>query len=391
MADQLEILKELADLAHGQMSDTDRRDLLRRVSDVFLMSPDTYSDKQSRYFGDIMESLAYDMEIEMREELARRMSDADHLPHALAKRLASDEISVAGPMLAASPVLSEDDLIEVSEGGSQDHLLAITKRTDIGSRLSAVLVHHGSDSVVDHLVRNDTASIAEETLEKVAERASQSETLQSALIDRHAVPRQILLAMVDHVSERLRQSLVEQLSTSGKDALDDIVGTMKSKIETQEATRTERDIEKLVRQEALNEQMLLRFVFDEKPMEFRLAIGAYLDLEQHTVGRILSDDTGRALAVACRAAGLSAGAFKEIALCKMSSIPSNMRTVMPLVRIYQRLSAANAQRAMRYWRTRNFVGRSGEDRRSGTDTRSSEEKLRMGERRSGGERRVMKI
>ncbi len=387
MADQLEILKELADLAHGQMSDNDRRDLLRRVSDVFLMSPDAYSDKQSRYFGDIMESLAYDMEIEMREELARRMADAAHLPHALAKRLASDEISVAGPMLAESPVLSEEDLIEVSQGGSQDHLIAITKRTDIGSRLSAALVHHGSDMVVDHLVRNDSASIADETLKKVAARATQSEKLQSALIDRHAVPRQILLDMVDHVSERLRQSLVEQLSTSETDALDDIVGKMKSRIETQDITPTERDIEELVRTEALNEQMLLKFVFDERPMEFRLAIGAYLDIEQHTVGRILSDETGRALAVACRAAGLSPGAFKEIALCKMSSIPSDARTVMPLVRIYQRLSVANAQRAMRYWRTRNFIGRSGKERRSGIDTRSKAEKLRVGDRRSGRDRR----
>lgn len=388
MSDQIQVLKELAYLAHEYDSDESRRALLKRITDVFLTAPGAYTEQQNRFFGEIMEKAAYDLESRIREELALRIADTEHVPRDLLHRLATDEIAVAKPILEQNPGLSQGDLIAFSRESSQEHLLAITKRSDVGARLSAVLVHRGQDPVVESLLRNDDAEIANATLEDVAERARASEMLQSAMIEREEIPRDILLDLLNHVTDTLKESLVEKITEADRESLDDIVQTMRREVEASEETRPERYIADLARRGALNEQMLLRFVFEEKPMEFLLALGHLLGVEQQVISRLVSEGSGQALAIACRACGLSAGAFKEMALSPMTSIPSDVRQIMPLVRTYRRLSPDNAQRAMRYWQMREFTERGAQDRRCGYDKRSPEERARVGDRRSGRDRRA---
>ena len=388
MADPLQGLKQLVYLAHEHSDDQSRRELLRRVTDVFMQAPGAFTVRQNAYFGDIMARLAYDLEQRMREELARRIAAEAAAPPELVRRLAHDEIAVAQPVLEQSPALTQDDLIGIGAGGSQAHLLAITKRADIQARLSAVLVQRGQDHVVESLVRNRTAEIAAETVARVAERARGSEGLQSALVARADVPREIMEGMLEHVSEKLRHTILDKLSDTDRASLDAIVGEMRADIESHRRTRAERYIDDLVRRGTLNEQALLRFAFEERSMEFFLGLARHLNVDVQTMHRLLTDKTGQGLTIACRARGVSPEAFKEIALSPMTGIAADVREVLPLMRVYQRLSEANAQRAMRYWQTCKFVRRTVADRRSGLDTRSEEERARVGERRSGVDRRA---
>ncbi|MCG8559341.1 MAG: DUF2336 domain-containing protein [Hyphomicrobiales bacterium] len=388
MADPLQGLKQLVYLAHEHSDDQSRRELLRRVTDVFLQAPGAFTARQNAYFGDIMARLAYDLEQRMREELARRIAAEAAAPPELVRRLAHDEIAVAQPVLERSPALTQDDLIGISAGGSQAHLLAITKRADIQARLSAVLVQRGQDHVIESLVRNRTAEIAAETIARVAERAQSSEGLQSALVTRADVPREIMAGMLEHVSEKLRHTILDKLSDADRASLDAIVGEMRADIESHRRTRAERYIDDLMRRGTLNEQALLRFAFEERSMEFFLGLARYLNVDVQTMHRLLTDKTGQGLTIACRARGISPEGFKEIALSPMTGIAADVKEVLPLMRVYQRLSEANAQRAMRYWQTCKFVRRTVADRRSGLDTRSEEERARVGERRSGMDRRA---
>lgn len=63
--------------------------------------------------------------------------------------LAHDEsIEVAGPILSLSNRLSDEDLLAIASGKSQDRLLAISKRTSLSEKVSEVLVTHGNRDVV---------------------------------------------------------------------------------------------------------------------------------------------------------------------------------------------------------------------------------------------------
>ncbi len=354
MSNPLTDLNQLVELAHEHTDEDSRRDLLRRVTDVFLGGPGSYTEMQNEYFGDIMETLAYDLERQVREELARQIAAETDAPRKLVKRLAGDEIAVAQPVLEQSPVLTEDDLIDLSQRSGQEHLLAITKRSDISANLSTVLVHRGQDDVVESLVRNEAAEIAPEDVQNVANRAKISEKLQSALIDRQDVPRTALIDLIEHVSDKLKHTFLDTLTDADEEKLDDIVRSIRADIETSEKSDAERHVEDLWRRRALNEHVLLRFAFEKKSMEFLLGLAKLLNIDFVTAQRVVQDKTGQALIVACRASGFSVEAFKEIALSPVTGIAANLREVLPLTRAYQRLTEANARGAMQFWQERKL-------------------------------------
>ena len=313
MTDQLLQLRKLVHLASEPCSEK-RRDLLREITDIFLSESESLTERQNWYFGDIMGQIAYDLETQIREELASRLAAEGNAPHELIRRLASDEIAVARPVLQQSPVLTQEDLIEITQSQSQDHLQAITVRPDIGEDLSQALVTHGNDSVVVGLLRNEQAEIGNQTMIEIADRSQKSEQMQEAMVDRSDVPKEILTDMVNFVSEKLRHQLLEQFADVGTEQLD-----------------------------------------DEKPIEFMVGFARLTDIDLETARRALSDPSGTPLAILCRANEIGPEVFKEMALSSLTGVTSDPDHVLPLVRVYMRLNVANAQRAVRFWRTRKIA------------------------------------
>lgn len=373
MADPLSALNELCDVAHGAKDRESRRALLRRITDVFLAEPGAYTEQQRCLFGDIMEKLAYDLEMHVREELARRIAAEADAPNGLVFRLANDEIYVARPVLERSPALSEDDLIAVSQNCSQDHLLAITKRDNISARLSAILVDLGQDYVVEGLLGNETAEIDGETAQSVADRAIKSEPLQMALIDRKDVPREIVIGLLEHVSDKIRNLILDRMTDTDMEYLDNIIGTMRESIEASPDTASEDYIKNLERGGRLNEAALLELAAENKSMEFLLGLAALLKIEAQAVQRVVTDKSGQALLIACRAAGFSTAAFKTLALSPLTGVASELTEIVHLIRTYNKLPIPEAQRTMRYWQTRDGP------KQLGTDSMSEEmQRLKQG-------------
>ena len=354
MTDQLLQLRKLVHLASEPCSEK-RRDLLREITDIFLSESESLTERQNWYFGDIMGQIAYDLETQIREELASRLAAEGNAPHELIRRLASDEIAVARPVLQQSPVLTQEDLIEITQSQSQDHLQAITVRPDIGEDLSQALVTHGNDSVVVGLLRNEQAEIGNQTMIEIADRSQKSEQMQEAMVDRSDVPKEILTDMVNFVSEKLRHQLLEQFADVGTEQLDDVIATMKGQLDQEPLSKVERYIEDLVRRGALNESLLMRFLVDEKPIEFMVGFARLTDIDLETARRALSDPSGTPLAILCRANEIGPEVFKEMALSSLTGVASDPDHVLPLVRVYMRLNVANAQRAVRFWRTRKIA------------------------------------
>lgn len=345
MPDPLELLQQLNCLAY-EKSEESRRSLLKQITDVFMLSPQEYTDLQRQYFGEIIEIIAYDLEWQIRRELARCIASESHAPKTLVKRLAHDEIPVAQPVLEQSPVLNEQDLVQVSEVRSQDHLLAITNRMDIGTRLAAVLVKRGDERVIQGLAQNQQAKISTHDMEYIAGQAKNCGLLQRALIRRRDIPKKILIDLLEHVSENLRSDLQDRIADSDMRNLDQVIDSMKSDVFESEQSRVERHIDELARSGKLSEQVLIHYVKDEKPLEFMLGLANLLGTDIETTQRMLADKTGEGLSLAVRAVDFSVTSFKEIAMSPMSAVPSDLATVMRLVRLYQRLSKENAQQTI---------------------------------------------
>lgn len=354
MSDQLIRLRKLVHLANEPCSEK-RRALLREVTDIFLAESESLTEKQNWYFGEIMGQVAYDLEMQVRESLANRLAAEGSAPRELIRRLAHDEIAVARPVLQQSPVLTQDDLIEITQNHSQDHLQAIAVRSDIGGDLSDALVVYGNDAVVVGLLKNEQAEIRTDTMVRIADRSEDNEHMQGAIVDRSDVPAEILKSLVDRVTDKVRHQILEQFADVGVTQLDDVAAAMKSDMDKEPANQAERYIDDLARRGALDDAALMRFISENRPMEFMIGLARLTGIGVETAQRVLADGTGTPLAILCRASGIGPEVFKEMALSDLTCISSDPNHVLPLVRVYLRLNQANAQRAVRFWRTRKLA------------------------------------
>lgn len=353
MTHDLTDLEDLLNLAKEPSSEK-RRQLLRQITDVFLKDSSEYTEQQSHYFGEIMRKLAYDLEIKVREELAKRLAPEAQAPHTIMKALAYDEISVAAPVLEQSPVLTQNDLIEISQIKDQDHLLAITKRDDIGETLSDVIVQRGNDDTVESLLRNAKVQFANDTIQKIAVRAQKSTQLQEPFIERDDVERDIVIGLYSYVAENLKEKILDNCDYD-RETIEPLLQNITSDFSLQQANLVQERIERMAEAGKLDETMLVRFLKEQQPLEFLLGLAKIADLDVATARRIIEDKTGKSLVVVCKATNISPVTFKEIAMSPITKIATHPSKLLPLVTIYNRFQTEDAQRVIRFWRTRKHT------------------------------------
>src|ERR1022692_3262973 len=125
------IIAELEDAVRSGSSQR-RVDTLRQVTNLFLHDGARLSDDQVKVFDDVLCLLIARVETRARAELGQRLAPVDYAPFEVIQHLArDDEIAVAGSVLAKSSRLRTSDLVEIASTRSQDHLLAISGRTNL--------------------------------------------------------------------------------------------------------------------------------------------------------------------------------------------------------------------------------------------------------------------
>ena len=121
---------ELEQLA-AEPSSERRRELLHRLTDLFIEGTDSFVDHESSLFGDIVCKILDDVVEEARSDLAERVAHLESFPPDVVRKLAADVIEVALPILEKSTLLTDRDLIEIAEEKSQEHLMAISRRKEL--------------------------------------------------------------------------------------------------------------------------------------------------------------------------------------------------------------------------------------------------------------------
>ncbi len=357
MPDNRTRLEQLVDLA-GEKSSDRRRELLREITDVFLTEPENLNATESQYFGEIMGKVAYDLESEVRVELANRLASEAAAPPELVRQLANDEIQVAQPVLAQSPVLGEDDLIEIAASKSQEHLFAITKRPHISEKLSDVLVDKGDDRVVHGLVKNQNAKIGEATMGKVVARAEGSELLHKPLIDRPDLPADMMKEMLSYVSESLKNEILEQTNHVNSDKLKEIISDVETSIE--ERANANKDvrskpeflIDQLMRSGDLNEAKLCELARQKMVPEYICALARLADIDMATAKRAILDRSGEGLAIICKACGFEQSTYSATINNIWPESERSIEQSCRMIALYQQVTPETAQRVMRFWKVR---------------------------------------
>jgi uncharacterized protein (DUF2336 family) len=185
-----------------------RVDALRRITDLFMVRADNYSDAQVEVFDDVISRLADQIESKARAELARRLAPVSRAPIAVIRALARDQsIDVAAPVLTQSPRLTEDDLLGFANSQGQDRLLAISKRSTVSESVSYVLVTRGDQEVVRSVARNDGARFSHAGFGKLVERSVGDDEMAVSVGMRKDIPKEHFQALVAKASEAVFKKL----------------------------------------------------------------------------------------------------------------------------------------------------------------------------------------
>ncbi|MCC7046624.1 MAG: DUF2336 domain-containing protein [Alphaproteobacteria bacterium] len=199
-----------ADLVLAGDSDPGVRESL--AAKIARVLPHLSRDEQDTVYRttvQVLEKLASDQATHVRRILAESLKSMAQAPAEVIGRLARDaELAVAAPVLEFSPLLSEDDLIEIiAAGPAQGALNAISRRAKVGGRVADAIAGADDVDAVAALLGNASAQIREETLNRIVDKAPRHEAWHEPLVRRPQLPA----GMVRRISRFVADSLLSVL------------------------------------------------------------------------------------------------------------------------------------------------------------------------------------
>src|SRR5580692_3332746 len=177
MLQPVSIIAELEEAVRSGSS-AKRISTLRQVTDLFLRDADRLNEDQVKVFDDVLCHLVARVETRVKAEVSARLASVDNAPLGVIERLASDDqIAVAGTVLANSSQLATSTLVEIAKTKGQDHLLAISGRTDLPEAVTDVIVDRGERKVIRNLASNASARFSDTGYQGMVAHAEADEEL----------------------------------------------------------------------------------------------------------------------------------------------------------------------------------------------------------------------
>lgn len=227
-------------LLTDDVDDSVRGSLAEKIAHLSAGLSANETDKLRRMTYDALDKLARDQAVHVRQVISETLKDIADAPQPIIQQLARDaESVVCGPVLQYSPVLSEDDLLEIIEGTSGRGALSfVSRRRDVGEKLSDAIAASSDKDAISHLLGNKSAQIREETLDQLIDRAPDYPEWHQPLVDRPKLPPTAAGKLARFVAENLI-SVLERRKDLKKDQLDAVREVVQRRIASGEFEKRE--------------------------------------------------------------------------------------------------------------------------------------------------------
>ncbi len=314
-------LSQLLDLAKTRSPDDQHR-LLMGVAGLYESAADHGGAPDA--LADIFIALTRKAEREIRQVLAQRLAKVDWAPAALVRMLAADEIEIARPVIAGSPLLLDDDLLQLLADCSIEHQIQVALRPDLGTAVARAIVAGADPAVMTALASNRSARIDPAVFADLVERSRQLAALRAPLTRHPSLNEDLALRLYQWVGDALRQAIGDRFSLDPArltEALQSAAQTTAQATardtavawEAPSADQTDaRLVAKLHAAGQLRPAYLIRALREEKLGVFAHGLAVLGRFEIAQIRRALAGDTARPLFLACIAVGLDRAAFPAL-------------------------------------------------------------------------------
>jgi uncharacterized protein (DUF2336 family) len=354
------IIAELEDAVQSG-SPQKRVETLRQVTNLFLHDGARLNEDQIQVFDDVLCLLIARVESRAKAELAARLAPIDYAPFEVIQHLARDnEITVAGSVLANSSRLRTSDLVEIASTRSQDHLLAISGRTNLPEAVTDVIVDRGERKVIRKLATNASARFSDAGYSGIVARADADDELTEILGLRVDLPLKFLRDLLRRATEAVRARLAANAPPGLQEEIKKILRTIAGAAGEDESTkrdfsRAEALVKLLYDLHELNDDAIVKFAaakkFDEIAASLAILNGVTTDL----MARLLEGPRSDIVLIPCKSAGLNWPTVETILRTRPLQPPIDEQTLKLALRDYGKLSAETAERTLRFWQLHNKI------------------------------------
>ena len=262
---------------------------------------------------DIVRVLAKDVEEKVRAALSRGLRHSPNLPRDVARRLADDVAFVAMPMLADSLVLTDEDLIEIVRDGSGLKQQAIASRPNLTESVSDVLISHAEEPAIVVLMGNNTAKIAEDSLNRAVTRFADSMPVKEAMVMRDTLPVTVGERLVNMVSKAFQVHLVQVHALAPATAADIVLRSREQAILYLSQGASDEELRQMVtqmhRNGRLSPSLILRALCTGDIGFFEAAMAIRSDVPLENAQILIHDPSRRGLAALYRKADMPEALF----------------------------------------------------------------------------------
>lgn len=352
------LLPELEDVVqHG--SAERRAETLRRITTLFLDGAPGFHDDHVALFDDVIGYLIEEIEVKALAELARRMAPVPNAPAGVVRRLAgNDDIEIAGPVLRQAP-LDDPDLMHIAETKSQAHLLALSARPGINEALADIIVTRGDRDVARSIATNQTARLSVDALSALVRRAEQDSILAEKVGQRTDIPprlfRQLLMQASDVVQKRLLAQARPETQAEIRTILAKVTDEVATKAAPRNYTAALAKLRAMHKERMLTEADIAEFASSGRYEETIAALATVCAVPVEVVDRLMNGERADPVLILARAAGFGWPTVKAVMSARPSGKPS-AQVLDSAFENFERLTAATAQRVVRFWQVRQGMG-----------------------------------
>jgi uncharacterized protein (DUF2336 family) len=299
------------EVAISQKNIASRADILRRITDLFAAGSANFGSEQTSLFDDVMGRLVSEIDHSARAAFGERIADLRNTPPRITRELALDDsIDVAGAVLRRSESVDEDTLITGARTKGQDHLLAISRRSQLSESVTDVLVERGDQKVVISTAANVGARFSDFGYTKLVSRSKHDNELALLVWARPEIPREYLLTLFESASETVQRKF-EAVDRSKADLVHEMIKQAADQLQTSlrdhssDFAVARAHIEELHKKGQLTEARLCRFAELGKFDETVVALSLLAELPVGAIERALVHDTGDQVLVLAKSIDLS--------------------------------------------------------------------------------------
>jgi uncharacterized protein (DUF2336 family) len=283
-----------------------RRRLATNFSQAFFANRGNFSVDERALALDILTAVVKDAALEVRRELAGTLSREANVPRSLILTLASDVIEVAQPVLAHSPVLTEPDLLQITQKMGQPHRVAIASRGNLPEKVIEALAASRDQKVSLTLLGNVALRLPETAVRTIAQQAVDSLPIGDALAQRAELPHDVVEQIYWLVGQELREQMRGRFDLNPKlieKALDETVSRLAQK--QSDPTTRRNTAERLVSSNTVTAPFLIELLKARGVDLFREIIQTATKLKPDAATALLSAEGTEAFALTCRAMGFA--------------------------------------------------------------------------------------